>query len=107
MRNKIKLYKKRALVLLFKMFAWWGISGMLLVTVVFFTIIPLFSGVILIDELFGTDFFSPVSSFVSWIISGNVLMSIMAFFGVLGGIYELFYPKSSTRTTTLDKYPWE
>jgi hypothetical protein len=83
------------------MFAWWLFSGVLLTAVVFFTTIPLYFGVSLSDELFGTDFFSPVSSFSRWIMSANVLFSVMAFFGVLRGIYELFYPKSSTRTTTL------
>ena len=102
---KIKLYLRRTVVLLLNMIAWWAFSGVIVAGVGTFTMIPLLLGASLSDELlFGTDIYSSLSSFYDWLLSPNVFASIMIFFALLGGIYELFYPKSSTRTTTLDKW---
>ena len=63
--------------------------------------IPLHFGADLIDWQFGTNLDSLVDDFFDFLIYDKGIIYFMHFFGVLGGIYELFNPKSSTRTANL------
>lgn len=83
------------------MFLWWGASGVIISFGSIFIMIPLHFGAGLIDWQFGTNLDSLVDDFFDFLLYAYGIIDLMCFFGVLGGIYELFNPKSSTRTATL------
>ena len=99
---KIKLYLRRTIVLLLNMIAWCvGGAAITLFWLGFAQVfVPFFF--ILIDWQFGTDLVSPILDLFGEIEKVSIYSGV--FFGVLGGFLELFYPKSSTRTTTLDEW---